>query len=288
MAFLDRIATCNAHDLSGFRPFEVADRRVGWVRHAFAERLASAPDVFEVTDDTVRLAPGLTTPEARTRAVDGVLRDLADAGIIRGWRDEPYPVASRWGETPLMTVERAAAPWLGLRAWGVHVNGFVREGGNVAMWVARRARGKQTWPGMLDNMVAGGQPAHVGLMENVVKECAEEAAIGAELASAARPVGTISYVMEIEEGLKPDVMFCYDLELPPGFAPRPTDGEVESFTLMPIDEVAAIVRDTAEFKFNCNLVVIDFLLRHGLLDPDREPDYHAICRGLRQGEAESV
>jgi hypothetical protein len=76
-------------------------------------------------------------------------------------------------------------------------------------------------------------------------------------------------------------MFCYDLELPRDFSPIAVDGEVESFHLMPIDEVATIIRHGFEFKFNCNLVIIDFLIRHGMLDPDSEPDYTALCEGLR-------
>jgi hypothetical protein len=34
-----------------------------------------------------------------------------------------------------------------------------------------------------------------------------------------------------------------------------------------------------DFKFNCALVVIDFLIRHGLIAPDH-PDYVALVRGL--------
>ena len=63
--------------------------------------------------------------------------------------------------------------------------------------------------------------------------------------------------------------------------PHNTDGEIESFHLMPIDEVARIVAETQDFKFNCNLVVIDFLVRHGILDPS-QPDYLAIVRGLHR------
>ena len=37
----------------------------------------------------------------------------------------------------------------------------------------------------------------------------------------------------------------------------------------------------AFFKFNCNLVLIDFFVRHGLIGPE-DPDYVAICRGLRR------
>jgi hypothetical protein len=30
-----------------------------------------------------------------------------------------------------------------------------------------------------------------------------------------------------------------------------------------------ILRESEDFKPNCNLVIIDFLIRHGLLDPDQ-------------------
>src|SRR3546814_6062152 len=99
------------------------------------------------------------------------------------------------------------------------------------MWTGRRARDKHTYPGMLDNTVAGGQPLGLSLRENLVKECAEEAAIPPALAERAVAVSAISYRHMTEEGFKPDVQFCFDLELPPDFVPRNTDGEIESFQL---------------------------------------------------------
>ena len=59
------------------------------------------------------------------------------------------------------------------------------------------------------------------------------------------------------------------------------DGEICEFHLWPVEEVARLVRDTFDFKFNCNLVIIDFLIRHGYIAPDH-PDYLALVRGLRQ------
>ena len=44
--------------------------------------------------------------------------------------------------------------------------------------------------------------------------------------------------------------------------------------------MARIVADTNEFKYNCNLVLIDFFVRHGLYGPD-DPDYLAVVQGLR-------
>jgi len=41
------------------------------------------------------------------------------------------------------------------------------------------------------------------------------------------------------------------------------------------------VRDTDDFKFNVNLVIIDFALRHGLVAPD-DPDYLDLVTGLRR------
>ena len=81
--------------------------------------------------------------------------------------------------------------------------------------------------------------------------------------------------------LKPDVMTCFDLEMPADFTPRANDGEVEAFELWPVQRVFETVRDTNQFKYNCNLVLIDFFVRHGLIAAD-DPTFVAIVAGLRQ------
>lgn len=281
MSFLDRIAECNAHDLSGFLPFRVDEVRVGWVSRGFAARLAAFPGAFSTTEREVALVDALAGYEARTAAVDRALRALAADGVFPGWRDEPYPVGAGFRDAPLFEMERAAVPSFGVRAYGVHVNAFLRRPDGIHMWIARRARDKPTYPGMLDNAIAGGQPVGLGLMENVVKEAGEEAGVPPELARRAVAVGAISYICQEGETLKPDVMFNFDLELPEGFTPRNADGEIDSFMLMPASEVMRITERTREFKFNCALVNIDFFVRHGLIPPEH-PDYLAIQQGLRR------
>ena len=272
MSYLDRVRACQIFDPTAYRPFRVDGRAVGRVPHAFAERLAEFPDVFRVSAEAVELAPELAGPGTRTTAVEAVLRSLAPEGWFRGWRDEPYPVALRFGAAPLLLLERATVPRFGVRGYGLHVNGFVRDGAAIAMWIGTRAADRRVDPGKLDQLVAGGQPAGLSLAENLRKEAAEEAALGEELAARARAASVITYRTERPEGLREDVVFVYDLELPADFRPRNTDGEIARFELMPLDEVAAIVRETDAFKFNCSLVVIDFLLRHGRLDPDEATD----------------
>ena len=282
MSYLDRIAECNAFDAANFVPFVVAGEPVGLVKHGFARRLEDFAAAFAVTADGVNMAPGLDAYDARTKAADDALRRLAEAGVITGWRDEPYPVGGPFAGPHLMAMERAAVPFFGVRAYGVHVNGFVRDAdGGIRMWIARRAAGKQTYPGMLDNMIAGGQPIGIGLKENVIKEAAEEAAVPRDLASHAIPVGIVTYRHETDDGFKPDVMYAYDLELPRDFRPVNTDGEIAEFHLWPIARVMETVAETRELKFNCNLIIIDFLIRHGLIGPER-PDYIDVVCGLRQ------
>ena len=43
------------------------------------------------------------------------------------------------------------------QAYGVHMNGYVQVDGEKYLWVAKRSATKQTFPGMLDHLVAGGQ-----------------------------------------------------------------------------------------------------------------------------------
>jgi hypothetical protein len=73
--------------------------------------------------------------------------------------------------------------------------------------------------------------------------------------------------MDRPEGLRRDVLHCYDLMLAEDFTPVATDGEVAAFELWPIARVVETVRDTDDFKFNVNLVLIDLFLRLGLIEP---------------------
>ena len=284
MGYLDRIAECNAHDLDGFLPFRVGEAQPGWVRPGFARRLADFPEAFEVDDSCVRTAPALAGFEERTEAAASALRALSDSGELGRWRDEAYPVGDSLFGPHSMLMDRSAIPFFGIRAYGVHVNGYVRDGGRLLMWIGRRAADKATYPDMLDNFVAGGQPAGIGLMENVIKEAGEEAGVSKDLAAAARAVGAVSYCQETGEGLKPDVMYCYDLELPTSFTPENRDGEIAEFHLWPVERVMETVAETRAFKFNCNLVCIDFFVRHGLIDPE-SGDYLDIVHGLRRGNS---
>ncbi|MCC7167687.1 MAG: DUF4743 domain-containing protein [Rhodospirillales bacterium] len=285
MPYLDHIKACNRFDPARFRPLRIGSETVGWVKPDIALRLAAFVDVFQVDDDQVRLSDRLTDPDLRTKAVARVVEALVAGGVLPKLRNEMYPVMAAWGAPIRLRLDRAAVPLFGVLALGVHLNGYVGRGATMKVWIGRRSLDKAVAPGKLDHIVAGGQPDGLSLMENLIKECAEEADIPPALAARSVAAGAVGYCLENEQGLRNDLLFCYDLELPADFVPRNTDGEVESFELMPIDAVKKTLRETFDFKFNVPLVLLDFLIRHGQLLPDEEPDYLRLQAGLRQGPA---
>lgn len=278
MSYWDHIVRCNQFRSEGYVPFVFSDTTsLGWIRRDRVPLVADFNDVFEFDACKVIVRTG----DDVTTHLDRVCQHLQGQGHIQNWRGERYGVKRFFAQPPLFEIERAATPFFGIGGFGVHLNGFVRKADGLYMWIARRAADRYICPDKLDNIVAGGQPVGLSLRENLLKECAEEAAIPVDVAQKARPVGAIRYCMETPDGVKPDTIFCYDLELDEAFIPQNTDGEVASFTLMPIEEVAEIVRTGDDFKFNCNLVIIDFLIRHGLITADQEPDYERLMLGLQ-------
>ena len=280
MSFLDRIRDCNRWDSRDFIPFQIGAEQVGQIRRSFAENLKKWPEVFSVERDAVSWVYPLTDFDDCNQAMYEVLEEMVQIGLVSHLHGEKYAVTCGSRGQARMLIDRACAPHFGVRAFGQHMNGFVRDGDALKMWIGRRSADRRVFPLHLDNLVAGGLPWGVALTDNLRKECREEADIPEGLADRALPVSAVTYCRDSERGLKPDVMYCYDLELPPGFEPRCTDGEVETFYLWPMEQVMETVSETEKFKLNCNLVIIDFLVRHGYISQD-SPDYLKILQELR-------
>jgi 8-oxo-dGTP pyrophosphatase MutT (NUDIX family) len=270
MGFLDAVKACNRHDLSGYLPFVVDGVTVGRVRPGFAQVLAQWDKVFSFSSGRLGLLTLGKNLQQRSEPLADVLKELVEQGVLSHLHGEQYVATPGGRNQGMILIDRAAASYFGIRTFGQHINGFVRVDDGVRMWVGRRSDDRRHFPGRLDHLAAGGLPHGIGLQENLVKECWEEAGIVPDLALNAVPVGAVTYVAGTKNGLKPDTLYCYDLELPPKFQPRCMDGEVQEFNLWPLDRVMEGIREPGLFKPNCNLVILDFLIRHGYLGPDDE------------------
>jgi 8-oxo-dGTP pyrophosphatase MutT (NUDIX family) len=280
VSFADRIRHCNSFASARAMPLWAGEHRIGWLRRDNAAVLGRHDDVFKVDAEEARL---LREGDADTvsRAVDEVVEVLIAEGRVPKWRNETFDVAPRWGERPLFRVDRGAVPFFGVRAYGVHVNGYRRDGDRYSLWIGRRASNKQVAPNKLDNLVAGGIGNGYGAAETLAKEAEEEAGIGPELIARAVAAGALTYRMETKTGIRDDVMFVYDLEVPADFVPRNGDGEIAGFELMPLADILERIRTTADFKFNVNLVILDFAVRRGVLRPE-DREYLDVANGLHR------
>ncbi|PQJ96162.1 DUF4743 domain-containing protein [Chromatium okenii] len=280
MGFLGKIRACNTWNPLDFLPFTLNGERIGNLHRGAAAQLRRWPQWFAVTTDAVHWINAPACAAERTATLAEVVDQLVANGLITHCHGELYPVTASTRAQSRCLIDRAAAPFFGMRAFGQHLNGFVRTAHGIEMWIGQRSATRRHYPGYLDHLVAGGLPAELSLAENLRKECAEEAGMAAVLANQAIAVSAVSYCQDSARGLKPDVMYCYDLELQEDFVPRCTDGEVENFRRIPVRDVLELVCDSDAFKLNCNLVLIDFLIRHGFITPE-EQDYLELVHGLR-------
>jgi 8-oxo-dGTP pyrophosphatase MutT (NUDIX family) len=272
VSYLRHLEACNRFEPERFVPLRLAGRRVGFVRRDNVRHLEAFPHLFDLGDQAVEIAG--------TQGFDEVTDALLRAGAVKTRRDEMFAVTEGWGGPVLFELDRGLVEFFGVRAYAAHINGWRASETGPEFWIAKRAMSKAMAPGKLDNMVAGGIGSGYTAWETAVKEAGEEAGVPEALATRAQAVGAIRYRVEMPEGLRDEVLFVYDLLVPPDFVPSNRDGEVEDFRVLSATECLRRVRETDAFMYDVNLVLIDFGIRHGLIVPE-EPDYLRLIAGLR-------
>ncbi len=169
----------------------------------------------------MRIARHLDTFDYRSAAIDSVMRELRQEGLIRGWRDEyfsrlpPNMALSRcstWSVPACRSSASRRTAFISTAMCGATARSGCGSGGVPT--------NRPIEPGKLDHLVAGGLPTGIKPFDNLIKEAAEEATIPKELARRARSCGALSYRMELDGNLRDDTIFVYDLELPADFVPK--------------------------------------------------------------------
>ncbi|KAI8957915.1 NUDIX hydrolase domain-like protein [Daldinia sp. FL1419] len=198
--------------------------------------------------------------------------------VLDGEHSEPFAIVS--AKYPVH-MERFAAALFGITSRGAYITAYTRTPeGEMKLWIGRRAAHLYTSPGMLDGTVGGGIKAGDSPFETIVHEADEEASLPEALVrERTRSVGVLTYITATgadfpgEKGLLiPDIIYVHDLELPGDVIPKPNDDEVETFYSMTIEEVQKRLLNE-EFKPDSAAVLIDFLIRHGVITADNEKDY---------------
>jgi 8-oxo-dGTP pyrophosphatase MutT (NUDIX family) len=273
------------------------DRCLGYVTTAVAKQFPIISH-WKLDDTTKRL---IFSPQnhdgtkvcdlaTRNKILAEYLQDLRERNVFKvlsGWRNELYPIYGPNKEL-ILSMERSATPLFGVVTYGVHMTGYVETEEGMKIWAPRRAPTKQTYPGMMDNTVAGGLSTGEETFDCLIRECEEEASLPESLVRTAKACGTLTYFhirdsrAGGETGLcQPECQYIYDLKMPPDVIPKPGDDEAIDFQLLSVKEIQQALAE-GRFKPNCAHLLLEFFVRHGIITAANEPDYIEIVARLHR------
>ncbi|KAJ4387881.1 hypothetical protein N0V93_008484 [Gnomoniopsis smithogilvyi] len=187
-------------------------------------------------------------------------------------------------------IERSAFSLFGIIGRGAHMTVYTRTHEGLKFWIARRSATKSTYPSMLDQAVAGGVARGEGPLDCLVREAGEEAGLSPErVRNDVVATGTVSWFNVSDERaggevglMNPGVLYTYDLEVSSTEVEfQAVEGDISKFSLLGLSEVLTALRQ-GEFKPSCAMVMLDFLIRHGLITAENEPDYGEIISRLHR------
>ncbi|OAA77984.1 NUDIX hydrolase domain protein [Akanthomyces lecanii RCEF 1005] len=257
------VEACNKFDgdLSTTWKFYMLDnsRPVGFMREEFANNIQWGIAAFKVNKEakTIHLVPTLVPGEDATERCQEEFTKLC--GI---------------NKTRFVDLEK----WLNT---GVHLNVYTVIGQQRHMWVSQRSM-NSTYPGMLDQTVAGGMDYtdDYNPWATLEHEASEEAKLvldkatekmtykGVEVGLVRGPFRMTLYDKKDKnaggnEGtLEPSVCFVFDMEVPADFVMVP--GEDQSFQLKSMKEVVDQL-GAGQWKPNSGLATLESLLRNSYI-----------------------
>lgn len=239
---------------------------------------------------TMRADPNCS-PAFRTKLVHEMVESIARRRhlTVHRYRSNLYlPVYGKHGEV-LLEIEQHASALFGIVLYGAHLTCFTDDDAGLKIWIARRANTATAYPGMLDitctvPLKAGNTPK-----ETLIKHAAVETALSEErLERTINPGGSLSYfhITGIESGkakglLQPEVQHVYEAQLEPGLIHRPHCEDVDSYNLLPIEEVVSALR-RREFTPRSAVVLVDFFIRHNIIVPENDPYFIEIFSRLHR------
>jgi 8-oxo-dGTP pyrophosphatase MutT (NUDIX family) len=177
--------------------------------------------------------------------------------LIHGWRNEEYAFIDEFSHEKFR-LERSVFRTFGMHSRAIHVNGFTEH---QTVWLAKRSPHKQTDPGKLDNLTAGGIAADETIQICALRELWEEAGIPHTHLKKLNPISFIRVRRLIpHEGLHHETLYTFDLPMSDELLPMNQDGEVSEFINMSFNEAVDLVL-TDELTPDAAAVTADFLLR---------------------------
>ena len=200
-------------------------------------------------------------------------------------RGEIWPIL---GASFGVGIDRSATSYFGILGRGAHLTAYTRTSSGLKFWIPQRNLNKKTYPGMLDNTVAGALDLGETPTQCLIREAAEEAHMAYLVREKARAAGTVTWFNISDEKaggeaglMNPGILYVYDLEVDESLVLKPVDNDIHAFHLLSEQEVRQAMAQR-KFKPACASVILDFFIRHSLITPEMEKDYVEIVSRLHR------
>lgn len=265
------------------------DKPFGYVHNHFVDQM-EWPECWVLDRDKrfLTLTSG-SDFDTRTRLMKDTLRKNHEAQkvpTLRHWINEEFPLYYSSTGEHVLDLDGCGVDMFGIVNYSVHMIGWVMTAEGMKLWVPRRALTKMTFPGMLDNTVGGSLATGEKPIDGMVRECEEELCLDPSYTRAhIKACGTNSFQLTVTDLLEPacqhQVQYLYELEFRQDIVPKIGDGEVGELYLKTVEELTQAMRD-GEVKLTCNMAYLAFLIRHGYVHAENEPDLVQICSRLHR------
>lgn len=272
---------------------------LGYILHWVALTFDGSPDWsldLESSPKSLTLIAGDDEP-TRTAVIEKTTSRMRASGQFRAlekWRDELSPVYGV-GKELLFSIERSASPLFGVVNHGINMTVFRWNTSKdmdkvMEIWIPRRSSNRAKFPGMLDSAVGGAMVTGETPWTCLVRESMEEASLEEKIVRKATDAGSLTYFYLSGEGsgcepglAQPDCTHIFDLDLTgsPVHALAPNDGSVAHFELLTVADIKRAMSQK-EFKPNCALVMLDFLIRHGQIKAEDDPNFEEILSRMHR------
>ncbi len=268
------------------------DHPIGYSHRAFVEQMTdiwtSVPGWALDHEKRYLTLTGATTFDERSAVVEKTLRAAVNSGRVkevRSWVNEPFRVVTSNNEH-VLNMDGSGLSAFGVINFACHLIGYVMTKDGRKFWVPRRSRHKMSYPGMLDNTTGGSLNATETPFECIVRECEEEISLEPEYTrSNIVACGTAGFHLSRTDsgdpGCQLQVQYLYEMELSQDVIPKIGDDEVDEILLLTLDEVKQALIN-GEFKLNCAMTWLAFLIRHGDVTAEEEQNLLEICARLHR------